>query len=107
MQGDGKVVIGGGFSTVNGVPARGIARLWGSADYPPQIRSLDRSGAEVFLSWYAISNRTYRVQYSGDLSANNWTDFAGDVAATGVTARKSDTTLGTASQRFYRVRQLP
>ena len=59
------------------------------------------------LVWYAISNRTYRVQYIGDLSANNWTDLPGDISANGATASKTDTTLGGASQRFYRVVLLP
>ena len=85
----------------------GIARLWGNAYIPPEIKTLNRSGADVNLSWYAISNRTYRLQYSGDLSANNWTDLPGDVSATGATASKTDTTLGNASQRFYRVPLLP
>jgi len=65
------------------------------------------SGGDPTLGWYAISNRTYRVQYSGDLSANNWTDLDGDISATGATASKTDMTLGDASQRFYRVVLLP
>jgi uncharacterized delta-60 repeat protein len=107
VQSDGKVLIGGEFTAINGVPAAGIARLWGSADFPPQIKSIARSGGEVNLSWYTIPNRTYRVQYTGDLSATNWTDFAGDVSAFGATASKTETTAGNASQRFYRVVLLP
>ena len=107
VQSDGKVLIGGGFTTVNGVPTANIARLWGSADIPPQIKSVNRNGAEVNLNWYAISNRTYRVQYNGNLSAKDWTDLAGDVSATGTTASKTDTIAGGASQRFYRVLLLP
>ena len=103
MQSDGKVLIGGAFTAVNGVPAASLARLWN----PPQIMAINRSGADVNLIWYAISNRTYRVQYRGNLSADNWTDLAGDVSAQGATASKTDTTLGDASQRFYRVVLLP
>ena len=66
-----------------------------------------RRTEDVNLSWYAISNRTYRVEYSADLSRNNWTELAGDISATGATASKTDTTLGNASQRFYRVVLLP
>ena len=106
VQSDGKVLIGGFFSSVNGVPAPYIARLWGT-EFPPQIKSINRGGADVNLSWHAISNRTYRVQYSGSLSATNWTDLAGDISATGATASKSDTTPADASQRFYRVVLLP
>jgi len=106
VQSDGKVLIGGDFWTVNGAPATYFARLWG-ADLPPLVKSVNRSGADVNLSWYAISNRTYRVQYNGNLSATNWTDLAGDVSAASATASKTDSTLSNASQRFYRVVLLP
>ncbi|PYI87766.1 MAG: hypothetical protein DME26_05120 [Verrucomicrobia bacterium] len=106
VQSDGRVLIGGYLTTVNGVLVAGIARLWG-ADFPPQIKSISRTGADVNLSWYAISNRTYRVQYNGNLSGTNWTDLAGDVFATSATASKTDTTFGSANQRFYRVVLLP
>jgi uncharacterized delta-60 repeat protein len=99
VQSDGKVIVAGGV-------AEGIARLWG-ADYPPQIKSISQSGAHVNLSWYSISNRTYHVQYKQDLSAINWIDLAGDISATAATASKTDTTLGNANQRFYRVVFLP
>jgi uncharacterized delta-60 repeat protein len=107
VQSDGKVVIGGEFSAVNGVPMANVARLWGSADIPLQIKTFERTGGEVNLSWYAVSNRTYRVQYEGSSSATNWVDLAGDVSATGVIASKTDATLTDAGQRFYRVVLLP
>jgi hypothetical protein len=72
----------------------------------PELR-ISCGGAELNLSWYAISNRTYRLQYSGDVSANNWMDLSGDVSATSATASKTDTTLSDASQRFYRVLLVP
>ena len=63
VQSDGKVLIGGDFWTVNGAPATYFARLWG-ADLPPLVKSVNRSGADVNLSWYAISNRTYLIPHS-------------------------------------------
>jgi len=71
------------------------------------MKSINRSAADVNLSWYANSNRTYRVHYMGKLSANNWTDLAGDISATGAIASKTDTIIGYASQRFYRVLLAP
>jgi len=106
LQGDGNVLIGGYFTTVNGVPAANIARLWGS-DFPPPINNITQEGGGANLIWYAVSNRTYRVQYKADLSSTDWTDLAGDIPATGGTASKTDTTLGNATQRFYRVLLLP
>lgn len=108
LQHDGKVLIAGGFTAVNGVPAAGIARIWGSADIPPRINSLNRNGVEVNLSWDALPNRTYRVQYNESLSADTWSDLAGDVSGpiTG-TASKTDTAIGNTGQRFYRIKLLP
>jgi uncharacterized delta-60 repeat protein len=107
VQRDGKVLIGGAFTTVNGVPAAYFARLWGSADIPPLIKRISRSGGNVNLIWETIPDRTYRVQYKAILPGNGWTDLAGDVSATGPTASKTDTTVGGAAQRFYRVVLLP
>jgi len=107
LQADGKVLIGGRFSTVNGVPAAGVARLWGTADIPPQIKRINMNGTDVNLAWAALPNREYRVQFKDTLSATNWTDLAGDVSATGVTASKTDAIFGGTSQRYYRVVLLP
>ena len=107
LQSDGKVLIGGYFTSFNGRPVAAVARLWGSGDIPPQIKSINWTGGDVNLIWDAIPNRTYRVRYQESLSGSTWTDLAGDVPAMGTTADKSDTTLLGASQRFYRVLLLP
>jgi uncharacterized delta-60 repeat protein len=104
-QSDGNVLLGGWFSTVNGVPAANFARLWG--DTPPFIHGVSRSGTGASLGWDSISNRIYRVQYKENVSAADWTNLAGDVAATGAAASKTDTTLSGAAPRFYRVVLLP
>ncbi|MCI0748499.1 MAG: hypothetical protein L0Y58_24085 [Verrucomicrobia subdivision 3 bacterium] len=108
VQSDGKVLIGGFFTIVNGAPAVGFARLWGSADIPPLIKSINRSGGGVNLIWDAIPNRTYRVQYKPNLSAKKWHKLRDKVSApaSGIAA-KTDTTLGSTTQRFYRVELLP
>jgi hypothetical protein len=80
-----------------------VARLWGSADIPPLIQSITRTGGSVDLIWDAIPHRSYRVQFTGNLSAAEWTDLADDISAAGGTASKTDATLGNATQRFYRV----
>ena len=59
----------------------------------------------VVISWSAVSNATYRVQYKGVLSSTNWTDLTGDVLAVGSTASKTD--IKTTTNRFYRVQVLP
>jgi hypothetical protein len=63
------------------------------------------SGSNVLLSWSAISNITYRLEYNSDLGLTNWNGLPGDVTAVSTSASKLDTL--TPSNRFYRVRVLP
>ena len=107
LQRDGKVLIGGFFFAVNGVPVASIARVWGSADVPPPIRSVNLSGADATLTWEALPNRKYRVQYNETLLPNGWSDLSGDISTSTGTARKTDSNLGNESRRFYRVLLLP
>ena len=71
----------------------------------PVMRPLAGAGTtNVVISWSAISNVTYRVEYSPDLSGTKWVDIEGDVTANGDTASKTDTHH--APSGFYRVRVL-
>ena len=75
---------------------------------PPRIQSANRSAAEVKLTWDALPDRTYRVQYRDSLSETTWTVVAEDVSGSPFgAASKTVTTLGNPSQRFYRVVLLP
>ena len=107
LQRDGKVLIGGFFSAVNAVPVANIARVWGSADVPPPIRSVNLSGADATLTWEALPNRKYRVQYNETLLPNGWSDLSGDISSSTGTASKTDTSTSSGNQRFYRVILLP
>ncbi|MDW8308839.1 MAG: MBG domain-containing protein, partial [Verrucomicrobiales bacterium] len=60
----------------------------------------------VTLTWDAISNRTYRVQYVTNVGDTNWTDIAPDVTATGPSASLTNA-VGSDPRRFYRVLLLP
>jgi hypothetical protein len=72
----------------------------------PTIQSLARVDAgHVLITWSALSNGTYRVQFKTNLNATGWTDLAGDVLATGNTASKTD--ILTPGSRFYRIQVLP
>jgi len=66
-----------------------------------QPLSLAGSGA-VVITWTAVSNTTYRVQYETGLNAGGWVDLSPNVTATGPTASYTDNS-GAAGQRFYRV----
>lgn len=63
----------------------------------PRSVEVSRTGANIALTWTAISGLRYRVQFKENLSQPEWTDLL----ATGQTATKNDT-LGP-QQRFYRI----
>ena len=70
----------------------------------PTITSIASSPANTNLTitWIAVSNSVYRVQYKTSLNSTNWIDLAPDVIATGSTASYTDNPHG-APQRYYRV----
>jgi VCBS repeat-containing protein len=72
----------------------------------PIIQSLVVSNEIVTLTWSAISNRVYRVQFIQAFAGGVWTDLAPDVTATNSTASTTNA-VSNISQRFYRVLLLP
>jgi hypothetical protein len=73
----------------------------------PVIQSIAMAGTNnVVITWTAVTNRTYRVQYKSRFSDTAWTDLGPDVTATNSMASFTDHPGG-ARQRFYRVGLLP
>jgi hypothetical protein len=69
----------------------------------PVVESITLLGTDATLVWSSVAGKTYRVQYTTDLTPTiTWTDVTGDVLATGATATKTDA-FGAATQRFYRI----
>ncbi len=97
LQADGKIVLTGEGD---------LFRLWG-ADFPPVLRMPTPTSAGEQVSWHAISNRTYRVQYTDGLRANTWTTLPGDILATTDVATTLISGWSTGQARFYRVLALP
>jgi hypothetical protein len=71
------------------------------------LQSIQLTPGSATLSWSAEAGRTYRVQFKNTLLAPAWTDLPGDIPAAGPVAQKTDPSLGTNAQRFYRVVTLP
>ena len=72
----------------------------------PKITSILASSGTASIVWQAEPGKVYRLQHKGSLEAS-WSDLAGDVTAAGPSATKTDSSIGTAVQRFYRVVLLP
>lgn len=61
--------------------------------------------ARAMITWGAVSNVKYGVQYAAEVDATNWFDLPGDITIDTGAASKTDPL--TPTNRFYRVRVLP
>ena len=71
----------------------------------PMLLPPELSGSDFKVTWTAVSNTIYRVEFNPDLIPSNWTALPGDVIGISNTATKLDSL--TPSNRLYRVRVLP
>ncbi len=72
-----------------------------------RITGISRAPGSGTLTWEAEPSFNYRVQYKTNASDPIWININGDVNATDTSAIKSDSNLGNAPRRFYRVQRLP
>ncbi|MFL6514221.1 MAG: PQQ-dependent sugar dehydrogenase [Chthoniobacterales bacterium] len=82
----------------------GMVRKFTAVLIPPTISNVAINSNSFTLEWRSIRNVTYRVQFKDSLDEATWNDLPGDVAATAVTASKTDPI--STSRRFYRVKAL-
>ena len=86
----------------------GAYRAVGNFIYPDPailLGPLVLSGGNATLTWNAQAGKSYRAQFKPGLSAGDWADLPGAAVVNGATATYQDTTLGSALQRYYRVRE--
>jgi hypothetical protein len=69
--------------------------------FSPQAAASPGSN-QITITWQAVPGRSYTVQYTDDLSQENWNDLGGAMV-NGSSAAFTDTLAGTSNQRFYRV----
>lgn len=73
-----------------------------SLPLPPVFKSVVKTNGIVTLVWSTVATQTYQLQYTTNLAQPSWTNIGGGVVATNGTMTASDS-IGTDSQRFYRV----
>ena len=56
----------------------------------------------VIMSWNTLAGQSYQLQYTTNLTQNNWSDLGGAITATNSKIINLDS-FGTNDQRFYRV----
>lgn len=107
-QSDGKVLIGGDFTTVNGFLRNHVARLNGDTvdpEVPIVFSSVTRLGEGLVRLVFSTANgRKYQVESSEDLKS--WT-ARGQVTATGASSEFVDSSAIGVEHRFYRVKSVP
>lgn len=99
---DGKVLIGGSFTSINGFLRRGVALLRGDPTAPTVAPGGFKSGT-FRLSVRCEAGMRYALEISPDLL--NWTSLSTNTA-TNVTLELADPS-GVVNQRFYRARLVP
>jgi hypothetical protein len=98
LQPDGKMVIGGEFTTVNGAVRPYVARLLG--DPPPEL-SITLANGIATLSWPASASNL-QLQESADLGLTGWLPVLQTVVNTGTEI--SVTVPASAGRKFFRLK---
>jgi hypothetical protein len=72
----------------------------------PAFQSVTHSNNTIRLTWSTVSGLVYQVQSTASMTPTSWSNLGGTLTASGSTLSASDT-IGTATQRFYRVHLVP
>jgi hypothetical protein len=70
------------------------------------IQSIALLGGKVILTWSAVSNDVYAVQYKTNITSTNWVNIVPNVTASGPTASITNA-IGSSPQQYYRIVLLP
>jgi uncharacterized delta-60 repeat protein len=107
LQTDGKVVLGGTFTTINGQSDVRLARLLLNDPQPvPIVTSIAQSNGNFILSWPVTKNAVYRLDYEESLTSTNWTRVLPYFTAFDNNAALTNNPGGD-MQRYYRIAWLP
>jgi uncharacterized delta-60 repeat protein len=105
LQPDGKVLIGGNFTSVNGVARWHIARLWGDAALcTAWMRTVN---GEFVARFGGTPGLTYTIEYSEGISPTHWQKLVNRTAPTtdagpGIGGFEFQEPMSPTGQRFYR-----
>ncbi|HXI85564.1 MAG TPA: hypothetical protein VNL17_15895, partial [Verrucomicrobiae bacterium] len=106
------VVVATGNSTVLQFGFRNDSSLFALDDVTvtplpkPQFLAVTRTNNTIRLTWSTMSGLVYQVQSSTSMNPTNWSNVGSTLTASGSSLFATNA-LGTATQRFYRVRLVP
>jgi uncharacterized delta-60 repeat protein len=102
LQSDGRIIIGGNFSTVNTMARSQVARLLTAYD-APQIANSAMTNNQFGFNLIGAPGQTLVIQASTDLAG--WTPIGTNVLGNIGPAPFSDSQTAFFKQRFYRLKQ--
>ena len=104
LQADGKVLIGGAFTTFNGTSRRGIARLEGDTVVQgPQLRNPRCQGSTFSVSVATLAGKSYVLEFKDAVTGASWGELP-PINGDGTEKILTDTSA-IGPHRFYRVRE--
>ena len=98
VQSDGKVLIGGYFTTVNGVPRNGIARLNSDGSLDPGFQDPGFQDVRIGAYTYHSYVQSVAVQSDGKMLIGGWFTTANGVTRNNIARLNSDGSMDTTFQ---------
>jgi len=89
--------------TDDGEPSLSATATFSVIVRPRPALAVSISGNTATLTWNAISNTAYQVQYKTNLANLDWSQLGPQITATNTIASVSDTFSPAFARRFYRV----
>jgi hypothetical protein len=81
-------------------------RLLITAPMQPILINIAESNSTFYFTWNTVSNQTYQLQYTTDLTSSSWSNLGVGITAISNSVSTTDT-VGSDTHRFYRVHLLP
>jgi hypothetical protein len=72
----------------------------------PFLINIAESNSTFYFTWNTVSNRTYQLQYTTNLTSSNWINLGVGITTISNSVSTTDT-VGPDTHRFYRVQLLP
>ena len=102
LQGDGKILLGGEFTTVNFADRTYLARVAGDPAPPSGVPLTSEIWTAVEIGWNSETNRLYQVQWSSEAEPAVWHNLGTAVPGNGEATSVFDSRR-VSPRRFYRV----
>ena len=96
------------YGTTSSGGANGLGTIFRlSIPMPAVFQAITLTNGAATLTWSAVAGQTYQLQYSTDLTQNNWTNLNKRIFPTSGIMTTTDSNAAAFPQRFYRVVLFP